>query len=151
MQKGREKTTLGEICSRRHRRGGKQRRKPAKAAIGEGWGQGGEARGREKPAKKAAKKTQKKRRSHYFFGGLNERGDSFETLLFYFLDLSQEETCCVLIPAGTIISNETDEDRTCLLGSGAGRSSDRSGFRGIERVKGVILPLGLGEYRSYRR
>ena len=41
----------------------------------------------------------------------------------------------------TIISNETDEERTCLLGGGAGRSSDRSGFRGIEGAKGVILPL----------
>ena len=38
------------------------------------------------------------------FGGFNERGDSFEPHLFYFLDLSQKETCCVLIPAGTIIS-----------------------------------------------
>jgi hypothetical protein len=35
---------------------------------------------------------------------------TFEPHLFYFLDLSQEETCCVLIPAGTIISNETDEE-----------------------------------------
>jgi hypothetical protein len=53
MQKGREKTSLGEICSRRHRSGGKQRRKPAKAAIGEGRGQGGGARGREKPARES--------------------------------------------------------------------------------------------------
>ena len=30
----------------------------------------------------------------------------------------------------TIISGETDEERTCLLGGGAGRSSDRSSFRG---------------------
>ena len=28
------------------------------------------------------------------------------------------------------------------------QESDRSGFRGIERAKGVILPLDLGEYRS---
>jgi len=68
MQKGREKTTLGEICSRRHRRGGKQRRKPAKAAIGEDRGQGGEARGREKPAKKAAKKTKKEEESSFLWG-----------------------------------------------------------------------------------
>ena len=27
----------------------------------------------------------------------DEIGDSFEPHLFYFLDLSQEETCCVLI------------------------------------------------------
>ena len=32
----------------------------------------------------------------------------------------------------TIVSDETDEERTCLLGGGAGRSPDRSGYRGIE-------------------
>ena len=53
--------------------------------------------------------------------------------------------------ARTIVSDETDEERTCLLGGGAGRSSDRSGFRVIERAKGVILPLYLGEYRFYLR
>ena len=36
----------------------------------------------------------------------------------------------ILSRKGTIISNETDEERTCLLGGGAGRSS--------ERTKGVI-------------
>ena len=53
----------------------------------------------------------------------------------------------ILSRKGTIISNETDEERTCLLGSGAGRSSDRSSYRGIDRAKGVILPLDLGAYR----
>ena len=38
-------------------------------------------------------------------------------------------------------ANESDEERTCLLGGGAGRSSDRSGYRVIDRAKGVILPL----------
>ena len=38
---------------------------------------------------------------------------------------------------GAIITDETDEERTCLLGGGAGRSSDRSSYRGIERAKGV--------------
>jgi hypothetical protein len=52
-----------------------------------------------------------------------------------------------LAARATIISNETDEERTCLLGGGAGRSSDRSGFRVIDRSKGVILPLDLGECR----
>ena len=32
----------------------------------------------------------------------------------------------------TIVSDEADEERTCLLGGGAGRSSDRSSYRGIE-------------------
>ena len=41
---------------------------------------------------------------HKFLRIHKERGDSFEPHLFYFLDLSQEETCCVLIPAGTIVS-----------------------------------------------
>ena len=46
----------------------------------------------------------------------------------------------------TIVSNETDEERTCLLGSGAGRSPiDRVIGLSIERK--VILPLDLGEYR----
>ena len=36
--------------------------------------------------------------------------------------------------ARTIVSNEMDKERTCLLGGGAGRSSDRSGFLGIERA-----------------
>ena len=49
--------------------------------------------------------------------------------------------------AATIISDETDEERTCLLGGGAGRSSDRSSYLVIDRSKGVILPLDLGEYR----
>ena len=49
------------------------------------------------------------------------------------------------------ISDEMDKERTCLLGGGAGRSSDRSGFRVIDRAKGVILPLDLGEYRFYHR
>ena len=35
---------------------------------------------------------------------------------------------------GTIVSNETDEERTCLLGGGAGRSSDRSSYRVIEKT-----------------
>ena len=39
----------------------------------------------------------------------------------------------ILSRKGAIISNETDEERTCLLGGGAGRSSDRSSYRGIER------------------
>ena len=39
---------------------------------------------------------------------------------------------------GAIITDVTDEERTCLLGGGAGRSSNRSGFRGIERAKGEI-------------
>ena len=39
---------------------------------------------------------------------------------------------------GAIITDVTDEERTCLLSGGAGRSSDRSGFRGIERAKGEI-------------
>jgi len=43
----------------------------------------------------------------------------------------------ILSRKGTIISDETDEERTCLLGGGAGRSSERSGYRGIERAKGV--------------
>ena len=38
---------------------------------------------------------------------------------------------------GAIITDVTDEERTCLLGGGAGRSSDRSSYRGIERAKGV--------------
>ena len=33
--------------------------------------------------------------------------------------------------ARTIVSNETDEERTCLLGGGAGRSSDRSSFQKV--------------------
>ena len=49
---------------------------------------------RNRPEKAAKTKN---RRSHHSFGGFNERGDSFEPHLFYFLDLSQEETCCVLI------------------------------------------------------
>ena len=56
-----------------------------------------------------------------------------------------------LAARATIISNETDEERTCLLGGGAGRSSDRSSYRVIERAKWVILPLDLGEYRFCRR
>ena len=58
----------------------------------------------------------------------------------------------------TIISGETDEERTCLLGGGAGRSSDRSGYRGIEiasvdrpSLVDAILFLDLGEYRFCRR
>ena len=38
----------------------------------------------------------------------------------------------------TIVSDETDEERTCLLGGGAGRSSDRSSYRVIERSKGEM-------------
>ena len=37
------------------------------------------------------------RKLHKFLRIHKERGDSFEPHLFYFLDLSQEETCCVLI------------------------------------------------------
>ena len=36
-------------------------------------------------------------------------------------------------------SDETGEERTCLLGGGAGRSSDRSGYRGIERAKEFLF------------
>ena len=35
---------------------------------------------------------------------------------------------------GTILSDETDEERTCLLGGGAGRSSDRLSYQGIDRA-----------------
>ena len=82
MQKGREKTTLGELCSRRYRRGGKQRRKPAKAAIGEGRDKAGEpAEERSRPEKAAKTKIEEE---SSFLWGFNERGDSFEPHLFLF-------------------------------------------------------------------
>ena len=43
-----------------------------------------------------------------------------------------------LAARATIISDETDEERTCLLGGGAGRSFNRLSYRGIDRAKGVI-------------
>jgi len=39
-----------------------------------------------------------------------------------------------MVTIRTIVSDETDEERTCLLGGEAGRSSDRSGFRVIDRA-----------------
>ena len=46
----------------------------------------------------------------------------------------------------TIVSNEMDKERSCLLGGGAGRSSDRSSFRviglSIDR-KGLFYLLTL--------
>lgn len=42
---------------------------------------------------------------------------------------------------------ERDEEKASLLHNGEGWSSERAGYRRIERAKGVILPLDLGEYR----
>ena len=48
--------------------------------------------------------------------------------------------CRTMNAAGSpIISGIKEEERTCLLGGGAGRSSDRSSYRGIDRAKGIIL------------
>ena len=53
-----------------------------------------------------------------------------------------------LAARATIISDETDGERTCLLGGGAGRSSDRSSFRVIEKAS-VERP-NLVDAKPYR-
>ena len=126
-----------------------------------------------------AKKTKKEEESSFFWGDLMREATRLSRISFYFLDLSQEETCCVLISLcsndyflsfGTIISYLIAFERLFLISLCSndcfGRNrrrknlparwrsrqeSDRSGFRVIDRAKGVILPLDLGEYRFYHR
>ena len=50
-----------------------------------------------------------------------------------------------------IVSGMKEERKASLLGGGAGWSFEKSGYRVIERSKGVILPLDLGEYRFCSR
>jgi hypothetical protein len=102
MQKGREKNSLGEICSRRHRRGGEQRRKPAKAAIGEGRGQsGGSPRKRE-----AGQRTRlKPKRGGVIIplGDLMREATRLSRICFISL-ISPRKKLAVVLSFGTIIS-----------------------------------------------
>jgi len=68
MQKGREKNSLGELCSRRHIRGGKQRRKACQGGYRQRQGtrRGKPAEERSRPEKAA--KTKKEEESSFLLG-----------------------------------------------------------------------------------
>jgi hypothetical protein len=97
MQKSREKNSIGEICSCRHRRGGKLRRKACQGGYRrrQGTNAGELAEERIRPEKAA--KNPKRGGVIIPLGDLMREATRLSRISFYFLDLSQEETCCVLI------------------------------------------------------
>ena len=53
--------------------------------------------------------------SSFFWGDLMREATRLSRISFYFFDLSQEETCCVLIPTATIISYLIAFERLFLI------------------------------------